>query len=165
MNVTHRVLNGLNVPIEPSANSASKVTNNITINSGEPVKCPPVSVRESPPEEPPHNFNKALSQVYKAILLRGDKVLLSNILSDNQIFLSKKQLEELSSVKIGKQVNIFLSEPEARCCAFSSGQVLLEISSIRVIEKDSALNFKVAFNSDYVSFLEDHHISLKYEIV
>jgi hypothetical protein len=156
------VLNGVNVPIEPSATSASKVTNNITITSGELVMYPQVSVFESPPEEPAHNFDKALSQVYKEIIVSGDKVLLSNILSDNQIFLSKKQLEELITIKIGKQVNIFVSEPEARCCVCSSGHFLLEISSIRVIEKDSALDFKVAFNSDYVSLLEDNQSSLKY---
>jgi hypothetical protein len=153
MNVARHVINGVNVPIEPSANK-------VTITSGEILKRPQVSV-----PEPPNNFDKALSQVYKEILLRGDKVLLSNILSDNQIFLSKKQLEELISVKIGKQVNIFVSEPEARCCVCSSGHVLLEISSSRVIEKDLALDFKVAFNSDYVSLLEEHQISLKYVIV
>jgi hypothetical protein len=164
MNVARRVLNGENVPIEPSANSASKVTNNITVTSGEIVKYPQVSVFESPPEEPVHNFDKALSQVDKEILLRGDKVQLWNILSDNQIFLSKKQLEELITVKNGKSVNIFVSELEARCWECSSGHLLLEISSIRVLEKDSALDFKVAFNSDYVSLLEEHQISLKYVI-
>jgi hypothetical protein len=64
MNVARRLLNRVNVPIEPSANSASKVTNNSMINSGERVKYRQVSVFESPLEERPFNFDKTLSHRY-----------------------------------------------------------------------------------------------------
>jgi hypothetical protein len=169
----NRVLQAIaNVPIEPTSNATTQVTNNITIRpdhvQAEYPKAPKIEL-ENPYQKiesraaqvsNSSDFEKVLLLIFKEILLTGDKALIANIFSHGQIFLTKKQLEELISVKIGKQACIITEDPDVKCC---KGKVAPfgEISCIRIVEEDCVRDFKVAFNADYVQLTEEFNISLK----
>ncbi|KAI5544791.1 hypothetical protein TVAGG3_0108260, partial [Trichomonas vaginalis G3] len=65
---------------------------------------------------PSDNVDHYLLQLYQTILLKDDKKLLTNLISKNQIILTKEDLENVISRITGKQCVIDYLDPEIECC-------------------------------------------------
>ena len=151
-NVDSRVTNSI-VPIEPTSNVDSRVTNSILINidKAKAAECKqdqsqqadsevkavyPASVAASPasldavtrevstfdsnvnPYEQceqttalargSSSVDEYLRSLYETILLSNDKTLIANLISKNNIILTKEDLEQVIKRKINKEVTIDL---------------------------------------------------------
>ena len=162
-----------NVSLEPSANtqSSQQITNNIIVKtaSGEEVPIIERSTEvigndasnndEAGPIEK-GNVDAILLGVYKNILLRQNKQLLSNILSKHHIMIYKDDLEKAISTKIGKKCSVVLKEGDECGCSAKFDPFAL-IDSIVIYENDKRVDFKVAYNADYVELSEKYALSLK----
>lgn len=62
------------------------------------------------------NLEHYLLKLYQTILLKDDKKLLTNLISKNQIILTKEDLENAISKITGKQCIIDYLDPEIECC-------------------------------------------------
>lgn len=180
-----------NVPIQPTSNVDSRTTNNIVIKnypSGdikEEKKDQEIGVQyDAPPSEdgmklesfPPNLYatraldsqsssmssvDEYLLQVYQDILLVQDKTLLSNLISHDQILLTKDDLQEVIKRATGYDCVIDLIEPEIKCCGHPPP--IVKISQIRIMtSSDTAVEFKYAFLEKYSMLLSKYHICLKY---
>lgn len=162
-----------NVSLEPSANtqSSQQITNNIIVKtaSGEEVPIIERSTEvigndasnndEAGPIEK-GNVDAILLGVYKNILLSQNKQLLSNILSKHHIMIYKDDLEKAISTKIGKKCSVVLKEGDECGCSAKFDPFAL-IDSIVIYENDKRVDFKVAYNADYVELSEKYALSLK----
>jgi hypothetical protein len=179
------VLNGVNVPIEPSANTANTITNNITINpetkvaySTREIPVPdeenPIEMKESEitpkrtgtkpkvVQKSNMDLNQFLLELFSTILLHEDIKLIANIISDEKIILAKKDLEQVIIRKIHKPCKITISDQDLSCCGKPIECPYTKIASIRIIEEgDKYVDFKVEYNLDYIELEENYHISLK----
>ena len=170
-----------NISIDPSSNSQSsqQITNNIivkTANGEEPVVVErsieidgntekdvvESNILENKIEK--ESVEKILLDVYKSILLTQNKVLLTNILSKKHIIIYKTDLEKVIGSKINKKCAVVLKEdPECGCIAKNNNFAVID--SIVIYEENKRVDFKVAFNSDYVELGEKYGLSLKVCVV
>lgn len=162
-----------NVSLDPSSNSQSsqQITNNIIVktNSDEPAVVERSIELNEPAEtnnviinnvETNDNVEKILLEIYKSILLSQNKQLLSNILSKRHIMIYKDDLERVISAKINRKCSVVLKEIDGCGCAAKIDPFAI-IDAIVVYENDKRVDFKVAYNSDFVELSEKYGLSLK----
>ena len=165
-----------NVSIDPSSNSQSsqQITNNIIVktNSAEEIPVIERSIEINEGTEPvkrdnvekdnveKDNVEKILLEIYKSILLSQNKQLLANIMSKKHIMIYKEDLERVISAKINKKCSVVLKEIDGCGCGVKIDPFAL-IDSIVVYEDSKRVDFKVAYNSDYVELSEKFALSLK----
>ena len=154
-----------NVPIEPTAES--HLTNNVVVNN---FNSPDHKVEYKETENPyngdvegtTREINETvesyLLKLYEAILLSDNKKLIANVLSKNSIILPKVDLEKVIVLKVGKPCNITTEDIEVGC--FTTDP-FVKISSIRITD-DTIIDFKIAYNKDYLELMDGRHINLKY---
>jgi hypothetical protein len=162
------VLNGVNVPIEPSNNTANTITNHITIGSpGTRVKysieSPESNVSINPTNADSNvSLEQYLLNLYSSILLTEDIKLIANIISDNKIILAKSDLEEVVFHKIHKKCVISLDDADVSCCGKPVKSPFAKINTIRITEDENIhpVDFKYIYNKDYIDLENNYHISL-----
>ena len=191
------ILSGINVPIEPTSNVDSHVTNSIHINidkadqsqrstevlapipegeTGEEVKAIyPGVTREVTVEDNPYanlpdqtaqlrgstSVDEYLRSLYETILLSNDKTLIANLISKNNIILTKEDLEQVIKRKVGKDCTVDLDVSDISCCGIKTP--FIKISAIRVIDGDGKGNdLKILYNTDYQELIVNYHLNLKY---
>ena len=184
------ILSGINVPIEPTSNVDSRVTNSILINidKANTAECKQDQSQQADSEVkavyPPldavtrevstfdSNVNpyaecqgttvdEYLRSLYETILLSNDKTLIANLISKNNIILTKEDLEQVIKRKIGKEVTIDLDITDVQCCGLKTP--FIKINSIRIVDDDGKSNdFKIAYNTDYLDLVSNYHINMKY---
>ena len=184
------ILSGINVPIEPTSNVDSRVTNSILINidkakaaetkqdqsqqADSEVKAvyPPLDAVTRAVSTFDSNVNpyaecqgttvdEYLRSLYETILLSNDKTLIANLISKNNIILTKEDLEQVIKRKIGKEVTIDLDITDVQCCGLKTP--FIKINSIRIVDDDGKSNdFKIAYNTDYLDLVSNYHINMKY---
>lgn len=160
-----------NVSLEPSANtqSSQQITNNIIVKTATDGEVPVIErsteilSNDKPVIEEPiieENVDKILLGVYKNILLSQNKQLLANILSKHHIMIYKDDLEKVISAKIGKRCSIVIKESD-ECGCSAKADPFAVIDSIVIYEDNKRVDFKVAYNADYVELSEKYALSLK----
>ena len=160
-----------NVSLEPSANtqSSQQITNNIIVRTANGEEAPVIErsteviSNDAPLQEEPTNnegVDAILLGVYKNILLSQNKQLLANILSKHHIMIYKDDLEKVISNKIGKKCSVVIKEVE-ECGCTAKFDPFAVIDSIVIYEGDKRVDFKVAYNADYVELSEKYALSLK----
>ena len=184
------ILSGINVPIEPTSNVDSHVTNSIHINidkadqsqrSAEvlapiPEDAPandevkaiyPGVTREVTVEDNPYanlddqTVDEYLRSLYETILLSNDKALIANLISKNNIILTKEDLEQVIKRKVGKDCTVDLDVTDVHCCGIKTP--FIKISAIRVIDGEGKGNdLKILYNTDYQELIVNYHLNLKY---
>lgn len=166
-----------NISIDPSSNSQSsqQITNNIivkTANGEEPVVVErsieidgntekdvvESNILENKIEK--ESVEKILLDVYKSILLSQNKQLLANILSKKHIMIYKEDLEKVITAKINRKCAVVLKEFDACGCTAKIDPFAV-IDSIVIYEDNKRVDFKVAYNADYVELTEKFALSLK----
>ena len=184
------ILSGINVPIEPTSNVDSRVTNSILINidKAKAAECKQDQAQQADSEVkavyPPldavtrevstfdSNVNpyeqceqttvdEYLRSLYETILLSNDKTLIANLISKNNIILTKEDLEQVIKRKINKEVTIDLDITDVQCCGLKTP--FIKINSIRIVDDEGKSNdFKIAYNTDYLDLVSNYHINMKY---
>ena len=162
-----------NVSLEPSANtqSSQKITNNIIVRTANGEEAPvierSVEITNDEPikeviDEPieKDNVDAILLGVYKNILLSQNKQLLANILSKHHIMIYKDDLEKVITAKIGKKCSVVIKEAD-ECGCSAKFDPFAVIDSIVIYEDNKRVDFKVAYNADYVELSEKYALSLK----
>ncbi len=179
-----------NISIDPSSNSQSsqQITNNIIVKTATGEE--PVVVERSIDLNEPSETNsviinnvengplngtatkvadknvekesveKILLDVYKSILLSQNKQLLANILSKKHIMIYKEDLEKVITAKINKKCAVVLKEVDGCGCTAKIDPFAV-IDSIVIYEDNKRVDFKVAYNADYVELTEKFALSLK----
>ena len=159
-----------NVSLEPSANTQNTqhITNNIIVGREHElgVNSVPVPEPEPVPElAPVPEIAPILLEIYQGILLSQNKVLLANILSKKHIIVYKNDLERIISAKVGKKCSVVLKEIEGCGCTAANSSPFAVVDSIVIYENDHRVDFKVAYNADYVELNEKYALSLKLCII
>jgi hypothetical protein len=168
-----------NISIDPSSNSQSsqQITNNIivktatgeepvvverSIDLNEPSETNSVIINnvENDKNVEKESVEKILLDVYKSILLSQNKQLLANILSKKHIMIYKEDLEKVITAKINKKCAVVLKEVDGCGCTAKIDPFAV-IDSIVIYEDNKRVDFKVAYNSDYVELSEKFALSLK----
>lgn len=168
-----------NISLDPSSNSQSsqQITNNIIVrtNSDEnpviersielndhDVKIDKIETNtiNNDNDEEKNNVDKLLLEIYKSILLSQNKQLLANILSKKHIMIYKEDLERVISAKINKKCAVVLKEIDGCGCSAKIDPFAV-IDSIVVYEDNKRVDFKVAYNPDFVELSEKYALSLK----
>ena len=180
------ILSGVNVPIEPTSNVDSHVTNSIMIKNisypdlretpkkedepedGETKAIYPstfVSRGADNPYESLNTVDEYLRELYQSILLSENKKLLANLISKKSIILTKEDLEQVIKRKINKNCVVDLDDEEPTCCGVS--KPFLKISNIRVLTDDGSActDFQIQFNRDYQELVSSYHICMKFVLV
>ena len=161
-----------NVSLEPSANTQNTqhITNNIIVGREHElgVNSVPVPELEPVPELAPAptpaialEIAPILLEIYQGIPLSQNKVLLANILSKKHIIVYKNDLERIISAKVGKKCSVVLKEIEGCGCTAANSSPFAVVDSIVIYENDHRVDFKVAYNADYVELNEKYALSLK----
>lgn len=161
-----------NVSLEPSANTQNTqhITNNIIVGREHEHELAPAPVPEPVPEPAPTpaialEIAPILLEIYQGILLSQNKVLLANILSKKHIIVYKNDLERIISAKVGKKCSVVLKEIEGCGCTAANSSPFAVVDSIVIYENDHRVDFKVAYNADYVELNEKYALSLKLCII
>ncbi len=185
------VLNGVNVPIAPTANTDNHLTNNISIKNylakdseNAENRDEVVTVEERTEtvetttettetvtttqersvqkrELATNDLDKFLLELYQTVLLNDNKKLLANMISKNKIILTKEDLETAVSKRIGLPCTIEYDEPEITC--FGANPIFLKVSSIRVFNDDETYSdLQVQFNKEYVEMSTTYHLCMAY---
>ena len=186
------ILSGINVPIEPTSNVDSHVTNSIMIKNisypdlkdGSKTDIIEENQEQDNKEETkvlyPSTFNtrdidnpysqlstvdEYLRELYQSILLTENKKLLANLISKKSIILTKEDLEEIIKRKIGKTCTIDCEDSEPNCCGFSSP--FIKINGIRVLDESGAAgtDFQIQYNKDYQELVTNYHICMRFVLV
>ncbi len=174
MSKSRSILQGaVNVPIQPSASADCQYTNNITITTNPEsieVKYPTdvkPSTRDIEPTGPYNNLVKEsvsdyILKLYQTILLSQNKELLANLVSKNQIVLTKKDLERVIRLQIGKPCSVELEDPDATCCGISAP--FLKIATIKVYDGGSSngVDYTVKYNADYLDLVGTYRLCTKF---
>ncbi|KAI5525713.1 hypothetical protein TVAGG3_0268990 [Trichomonas vaginalis G3] len=110
----------------------------------------------------PDNVEHYLLQLYQTILLKDDKKLLTNLISKNQIILTKEDLENAISRITNKQCVIDYLDPEIECCGQTP--IFMKIGNIRIIETPgtAGVEFKYRYSNEYTKLSSDYKLCLKY---
>ncbi len=166
-----------NVSLEPSANTQNTqhITNNIIVGrehelgvnselAPAPEPAPELGVN-SGNSVPVPEIAPILLEIYQGILLSQNKVLLANILSKKHIIVYKNDLERIISAKVGKKCSVVLKEIEGCGCTAANSSPFAVVDSIVIYENDHRVDFKVAYNADYVELNEKYALSLKLCII
>ncbi len=185
------VLNGVNVPIAPTANTDNHLTNNISIKNylakdseNAENRDEVVTVEERTEtvetttettetvtttqersvqkrELATNDLDKFLLELYQTVLLNDNKKLLANMISKNKIILTKEDLETAVSKRIGLPCTIEYDEPEITC--FGANPIFLKVTSIRVFNDDETYSdLQVQFNKEYVEMSTTYHLCMAY---
>ena len=186
------ILSGINVPIEPTSNVDSHVTNSIMIknisypdlkdgsktdiieenqeqdNKGETKVLYPSTFNTRDIDNPYSQLSTVdeyLRELYQSILLTENKKLLANLISKKSIILTKEDLEEIIKRKIGKTCTIDCEDSEPNCCGFSSP--FIKINGIRVLDESGAAgtDFQIQYNKDYQELVTNYHICMRFVLV
>ena len=186
------ILSGINVPIEPTSNVDSHVTNSIMIKNisypdlkdGSKTDIIEENQEQDNKEETkvlyPSTFNtrdidnpysqlstvdEYLRELYQSILLTENKKLLANLISKKSIILTKEDLEEIIKRKIGKTCTSDCEDTEPNCCGFSSP--FIKINGIRVLDESGAAgtDFQIQYNKDYQELVTNYHICMRFVLV
>ncbi|KAI5500869.1 hypothetical protein TVAGG3_0100550 [Trichomonas vaginalis G3] len=114
---------------------------------------------------PSDNVDHYLLQLYQTILLKDDKKLLTNLISKNQIILTKEDLENVISRITGKQCVIDYLDPEIECCGQTP--IFMKIGNIRIIETPGTpgVEFKYKYSNEYTKLSTYYKLCLKYVLV
>ncbi|KAI5499432.1 hypothetical protein TVAGG3_0843480, partial [Trichomonas vaginalis G3] len=150
-------------------NTASNTNANSEVKLEYPPPLEPIISRDAQDNpystiqtNPSDNVDHYLLNLYQAILLKDDKKLLTNLISKNQIILTKEDLENVISRITGKQCVIDYLDPEIECC----GQmpVFMKIGSIRIIETPgtTGVEFKYKYSNEYTKLSTEYKLCLKY---
>ena len=86
--------------------------------------------------------------------------MLANILSKKHIMIYKEDLERVISAKINKKCAVVLKEIDGCGCSAKIDPFAV-IDSIVVYEENKRVDFKVAYNPDFVELSEKYALSLK----
>lgn len=124
------------------------------------VQARDVSITPSdftPPKD--DDVNIKLLGIYTDILLSNNKLLLANIVSNQQIILSKSNLEDIITTQINKNCEVVLKPQQTSC--ISKISPFDEIDSIKITENDSIVDYKHKYNAEYNILKENYHISMK----
>ena len=186
------ILSGINVPIEPTSNVDSHVTNSIMIKN---ISYPDLkdSAKADVIEESQENENKGetkvlypssfntrdidnpysqlstvdeyLRELYQSILLTENKKLLANLISKKSIILTKEDLEEVIKRKIGKTCTVDCEDEEPNCCGITSP--FIKVNNIRVLDDTgtAGTDFQIQYNKDYQELVTNYHICMKFVLV
>ncbi len=168
------ILSGVNVPITPTSNAETKLTNNITISN---VAYPSVTTDANPYKDVVETAQRDvqysdktpeleayLLKLYQSILLSDNKKLISNVVTKDSIILTQEDLEKIIEYKTGKRCVISYEDPEVTCCSMNT--IFMKISSIRIVEKDDEqADFKIKYNKDYLELMSTYHLNLKYVLI
>ena len=186
------ILSGINVPIEPTSNVDSHVTNSIMIKN---ISYPDLkdSAKADVIEESQENENKGetkvlypssfntrdidnpysqlstvdeyLRELYQSILLTENKKLLANLISKKSIILTKEDLEEVIKRKIGKTCTVDCEDDEPNCCGITSP--FIKVNNIRVLDDTgtAGTDFQIQYNKDYQELVTNYHICMKIVLV
>ena len=172
------ILSGVNVPITPTSNAETKLTNNITISN---VAYPSVTTDSNPYKDVVETAQQVtqrdvqysdktpeleayLLKLYQSILLSDNKKLISNVVTKDSIILTQEDLEKIIEYKTGKKCVIKYEDPETECCGINT--IFMKISSIRIVEKDDEqADFKIKYNKDYLELMSTYHLNLKYVLI
>ena len=186
------ILSEINVPIEPTSNVDSHVTNSIMIKN---ISYPDLQDRAKTDiiEEKQENDNKEetkavypstfntrdldnpyaqlnsvdeyLRELYQSILLTENKKLLANLITKKSIILTKEDLEEVIKRKISKTCTVDCEDSEPNCCGISSP--FIKINGIRVLDDSGAAgtDFQIQYNKDYQELVTTYHICMRYVLV
>lgn len=101
-----------------------------------------------------------LLSIYMDILLNNNKILLSNIVSNKKIILTKNDLEEIISIQTGKQCEVILKPIESTC--LSKISPFDKIDSIKITDEQNVItDFKHSYNKEYNELLEHYCLCLK----
>ena len=150
-------------------NTASNTNANSEVKLEYPPPLEPIISRDAQDNpystiqtNPSDNVDHYLLNLYQTILLKDDKKLLTNLISKNQIILTKEDLENVISRITGKQCVIDYLDPEIECC----GQmpVFMKIGSIRIIETPgtTGVEFKYKYSNEYTKLSTEYKLCLKY---
>lgn len=186
------ILSGINVPIEPTSNVDSHVTNSIMIKNisypdlkdapktdviegeqeneskGETKVLYPSTFSTRDLENPYSELNSVdeyLRELYQSILLTENKKLLANLITKKSIILTKEDLEEVIKRKIGKACTVDCEDSEPGCCGISSP--FIKVNNIRVLDDSGAAgtDFQIQYNKDYQELVTNYHICMKFVLV
>ena len=170
-----------NVSLDPSSNSQSsqQITNNIIVKTNSDGEIPVVersieidgntekdsviinNIHEDKvAEKTNESVDSILLEIYKSILLSQNKQLLANILSKRHIMIYKEDLERVISSKINKKCSVVLKEMDGCGCSAKIDPFAI-IDAIVIYEDGKRVDFKVAYNSDFVELSEKYGLSLK----
>lgn len=101
-----------------------------------------------------------LLSIYMDILINNNKILLSNIVSNKKIILTKNDLEEIISIQTGKQCEVMLKPIESTC--LSRVTPFDKIDSIKITDNQGVItDFKHSYNKEYNELLEHYCLCLK----
>ena len=150
-------------------NTASSANANSEVKLEYPPPLEPIISRDAQDNpystiqtNPSDNVDHYLLNLYQTILLKDDKKLLTNLISKNQIILTKEDLENVISRITGKQCVIDYLDPEIECC----GQmpVFMKIGNIRIIETPgtTGVEFKYKYSNEYTKLSTEYKLCLKY---
>ena len=186
------ILSGINVPIEPTSNVDSHVTNSIMIknisypdlkdsaktdvieecqeneNKGETKVLYPSSFNTRDIDNPYSQLSTVdeyLRELYQSILLTENKKLLANLISKKSIILTKEDLEEVIKRKIGKTCTVDCEDEEPNCCGITSP--FIKVNNIRVLDDTgtAGTDFQIQYNKDYQELVTNYHICMKFVLV
>ncbi len=103
-----------------------------------------------------------LLQLYQSILLNQDKKLLANLVSRNQIVLTKEDLEEVIRRQTGKTCSIEIEDPDITCCGMSAP--FLKIDTIKIIDDSTpnGVDYTIKYNSDYLDLNGTYRLCTKF---
>lgn len=171
-----------NIGLESSAISSSNpnINNNIVINTKEtnsetnanlsnPYANSSVSNFIPPTSsltEDNLNLEMRLLDIYTQILLSDNKKLLANIVSKQNIIISKTDLESIISLLINKKVSIELEDPDVSCLSRISNSLDFgKVSAIKIIDENCVTDFKLVHNKEYNELINKYHLSLKFVLL
>lgn len=172
-----------NIGLESSAISSSNpnINNNIVINTKEtnsetsanpnnPYATYPSVSNFIPPTssltEDNLNLEMRLLDIYTQILLSDNKKLLANIVSKQNIIISKTDLESIISLLINKKVSIELEDPDVSCLSRISNSLDFgKVSAIKIIDENCVTDFKLVHNKEYNELINKYHLSLKFVLL
>ncbi|KAI5545556.1 hypothetical protein TVAGG3_0122360 [Trichomonas vaginalis G3] len=150
-------------------NTASNANANSEVKLEYPPPLEPIISRDANDNpystiqtNPSDNVDHYLLNLYQTILLKDDKKLLTNLISKNQIILTKEDLENVISRITGKQCIIDYLDPEIECCGQTP--VFMKIGNIRIIETPgtTGVEFKYKYSNEYTKLSTEYKLCLKY---
>lgn len=180
------------VSIDPTANAASNqsINNNIIIHRTitpprgvEDVSNPEIerNTQDTPqnlhdptyvsypstvPQVPKYINNTQvqaiLYDVAMQILLTQNKTLMANIMTKQNIILSKSDLERVVSAKIDKQCSVTIDDSLTGCGCLTKIVPIMKIASIRIVDDNCSVDFKSVYNADYNELKDIFNVNLKY---
>lgn len=111
------------------------------------------------------NINSKLRDIFGRILLSDNKVLLSNILTKNSIIIAKNDLEDVIKLRINKTCSIIIDDTDDQCACLRKATSIYKIASIRIVDDNSSVDFKAAYNAEYNDLVDNYKLNLVYVFI